>query len=156
LTLPCRIRAPVPGDEAGWRRLWQDYLAFYGVAVPPDVTDALWRRILEPREPVHALVAETRLGFFSAGQLVGFANYVLHAHTLGPQPVCYMEDLFVADDARGQGVGRAIIEALIHKGRVEGWPRVTWHTHEANEAARALYDKIVPRDPFIRYKVKLR
>jgi len=154
--LSCRVRAPRPGDEAGWRRLWQDYLSFYNVILTRDVTDGLWRRIMDPKSGVRALVAEAQSGLLAKPRLIGFTNYLLHPHTLGPEPVCYMEDLFVAEEARRQGVGRALIETLIHKARVEGWPRVTWHTHEANAPARALYDKIVPRDPFVRYKVKLK
>ena len=89
-------------------------------------------------------------------QLIGVANYVLHPYTWGTDLICYLEDLFVAEDARGDRRGKALIDALVHMAKVKGWPRVYWHTHEDNEVARSLYDQITPVDPFVRYVVKLR
>ncbi|MBI4724870.1 MAG: GNAT family N-acetyltransferase [Rhodomicrobium sp.] len=149
------MRAASASDEPGWRALWDAYCAFYAVSIPADVTDALWRRILDPGVPVHALVAEATAGQAQT-ELTGFANYVLHPFTWGTELICYLEDLFVAGHARGAGAGRALIGALVGLAKENGWPRVYWHTHELNEAARSLYGKITPRDPFVRYVVKLR
>ncbi len=152
----CRVRPVEAADEAGWRRLWQCYCDFYAVTVPQDVTDALWRRIMDYRVPIHALVAEAGPVAGRKPQLIGFANYVLHPFTWGTDLICYLEDLFVVEHARGGGAGTAMINALIHMSRENGWPRLYWHTHEDNDAARALYDKFTPVDPFVRYVVKVR
>lgn len=69
--------------------------------------------------------------------------------------VCYLEDLFVAPEARGSGAGRALIEGLAALGREHGWRRVYWHTHEDNYRARTLYDRVVPRTDYIRYDIDL-
>ncbi len=148
-----RVRPAAPADEAAWRRLWRCYCDFYAVSVPASVTDLLWRRIVDPASQIHALVAEG-MGKHQAS-LIGIANYVLHPYTWGSGDICYLEDLFVLEDARGCGAGRALIEALTGVARKHGWARVYWHTHESNEMARALYDKIVPRDPFVRYVVRI-
>jgi len=87
------------------------------------------------------------------GDTVGLANYVLHPYTWGPAPVCYLEDLFVAPEARGAGVGRRLIEHLVEQARELGWARVYWHTREDNATARRLYDRFGPADGFIRYTV---
>src|SRR5271165_1796519 len=108
------VRPAKASDENGWRRLWRGYCEFYRVTVPGDVTDLLWHRILDPHVQIHALVAEE-----APGRLVGVANYVLHPFTWGRGDVCYLEDLFVTSQARGQGVGRALIEALIAMARQE-------------------------------------
>ncbi|HZV20891.1 MAG TPA: GNAT family N-acetyltransferase, partial [Hyphomicrobiales bacterium] len=68
--------------------------------------------------------------------------------------ICYLEDLFVAEYARGHGAGTALIDTLIRLAGQNGWPRVYWHTHEDNKAARSLYEKFAPVDPFVRYVVK--
>ncbi len=149
------IRPAAPGDEGGWRALWGAYCDFYEVAIPPEVTDSLWLRIMDASSAVKALVAE-RKAETGHGRLVGLANYVLHPFTWGTSLACYLEDLFVAEGARSQGVGTALIEALIAQAARNGWPRVYWHTHELNEAARSVYEKITPRDPFVRYVVKLK
>jgi GNAT superfamily N-acetyltransferase len=149
------VRPARAADEAEWRRLWQCYCDFYAVTVSRDVTAALWRRILDEGSQIHALVAETDEGLRFGPRLVGFANYVLHPYTWGTEPICYLEDLFVTEDARGKGAGTALIEALIQLSREKGWPRLYWHTHRDNEVARSLYETFSPVDPFVRYTVKL-
>lgn len=106
--------------------------------------------------PIHALVAETAPDAKGEIQLIGFANYVLHPYTWGSDLICYLEDLFVTENARRTGAGKAMIDELIHMSKENGWPRLYWHTHELNYPARSLYDTIAPVDPFVRYVVKLR
>jgi GNAT superfamily N-acetyltransferase len=151
---PFNIRPVNAADEAGWHGLWQGYCDFFQVTIPPDVTVMLWQRIMDYRTPIHALVAETPLNDGNA-ELIGFANYVLHPFTWGTDLICYLEDLFVAEHARGAGAGRALINELTRFAEENGWPRVYWHTHELN-GARKLYDSITPVDPFVRYVVKIR
>jgi GNAT superfamily N-acetyltransferase len=86
---------------------------------------------------------------------LGFATYVVHPYTWSEQPICYLEDLFVRRDARGGGIGRALIEHVIDLGRAEGWARVYWMTRADNEEARVLYDRFCPADGFVRYTVSL-
>ena len=154
MSLRWRVRAVEAADETGWRRLWKGYCDFYEVSIATDVTDALWRRILDGGAGIHAVVAES--GPKEDRQLIGFGNYILHPYTWGRGSMCYLEDLFVAEHARRAGVGRAIIETLIHMGYDHGWARVYWHTHESNKGARSLYDKVTPVDSFVRYVVHLR
>ncbi len=149
------VRPVRAADEAAWRRLWQGYCDFYQVKVPADVTDTLWLRILDDSMPIGALVAD-RASKHEKPQIIGFANYCLHPYTWGTGLMCYLEDLFVDEHCRRAGVGRRIIETLIQMGHHYGWARVYWHTHEYNEVARSLYDKITPVDRFVRYVVTTR
>ncbi len=149
-----RVRAAKEADEANWRLLWQSYCDFYSVAIPSAVTATLWQRIMDAGSPVNAIVAEPAKPGPKAG-LLGFANYILHPCTWGTGDICYLEDLFVAEKARGRGIGRGLIEALVQTAKEKGWLRVYWHTHELNEVARSLYEQITPRDPFVRYVVQL-
>ena len=43
----CKVRPVTADDEADWRSLWQSYYDFYSVAIPSEVTDTLWRRIMD-------------------------------------------------------------------------------------------------------------
>jgi ribosomal protein S18 acetylase RimI-like enzyme len=52
---------------------------------------------------------------------------------------CLLEDLYVADDARGTGLGRALLEAALGRARERGCARVELDVNEKNEAALALY-----------------
>ena len=113
---------------------------------PPPVTECTWARFLEPSEPVHALVAER------GGQLVGLAHYLFHRSTIHIEPVCYLQDLFTGPQARAQGVGRALIEAVAARARAAGASRLYWLTHESNATARRLYDRVAQHSGFIVYR----
>ena len=95
---------------------------------------------------MHALVAD------NAGQLLGMAHYLFHRSTIQIPPTCYLQDLFTAEDARGQGVGRALIEAVYDRARAAGSPKVYWQTHESNTTALKHYDKIAEKSGFLVYR----
>jgi GNAT superfamily N-acetyltransferase len=90
------------------------------------------------------------------GKVYGFANCVVHENTWETQPVCYLEDLFVAPSARGHGIGAALIEWLRNAMRAEGWARLYWMTKEDNVQARKLYDRFSKADGFVRYQIRQR
>jgi len=71
------------------------------------------------------------------------------------RPVCYLEDLYVAPEARGHGAGRFLIEGLVALGRERSWRRIYCHTHGNNHAARALYDQLAPSTDYVRYDIDL-
>ena len=126
------------------------YCAFYETTLPEAVTAATWERILDPAIAINALVA-----LDETGTVIGFANYVLHPHTWSTETLCYLEDLFVASEARGQNVGHTLIDFLIAAGRTNDWGRVYWHTGTHNAAARRLYDRVTLADDMVRYTVSL-
>jgi GNAT superfamily N-acetyltransferase len=150
---PLIVRPLEPADEAQWRALWDGYHAFYGrsgfTAPTEDVIRTAWERFHDPREPMHALVAEAE------GQLLGLAHYLFHRSTSQVAMMCYLQDLFTREDARGRGVGRALIEAVYARARDAGSPRVYWKTHETNAVARRLYDQVAERSGFIEYRKNL-
>lgn len=141
------IRDPDTRDEAAWRRLWSGYVEFYNADVPEFVTARTWARILDPDIPVFARLAERN------GALLGFTVSVLHPSTWTIQPSCYLEDLFVAPEARGHGIGRALIDDLLTIANTKGWERLYWHTEAVNETARRLYDRYAEADGFVRYRL---
>lgn len=140
------IRPLRPDERAGWEPLWQGYLAFYKTSLTSDVTDATWARLHDPSEPMHAL------GACSGQDLVGIVHYIFHRSTWTSGDYCYLQDLFTAEPARGQGVGRALIETVYERAREAGASRVYWLTHESNAPARALYDAVADRPGFIQYR----
>ena len=142
------IRSALPADETAWRALWRGYCDFYDTRLPEAITDRTWQRILDPDSAVMCIVAEVD------GQIYGFANCVVHEVTWETQPVCYLEDLFVTPSARSRRLGRAMIDWLLNAMRAEGWSRVYWVTREGNERARALYDKYVAADDYVRYIIR--
>jgi GNAT superfamily N-acetyltransferase len=147
------VRPVAPSDFAQWLPLWDGYNAFYGraglSALPAEITWATWLRFLDAAEPVHALVAEAE------GGLVGLAHYLFHRSTIRIEPVCYLQDLYTAESARGAGIGRALIGAVAERARAAGTKRLYWQTHESNHTARRLYDAVAERSGFIVYRNEL-
>jgi len=82
-------------------------------------------------------------------------NYILHDVTWSKAPVCYLEDLYVVGEMRGQGIGRALIENLTSRGREAGWHRIYWTTARDNTKAQILYDKISDRTGSVLYDIDL-
>jgi GNAT superfamily N-acetyltransferase len=146
---PVVVRPIEPRDLDDWLPLWAGYNAFYGregpTALAPDITRTTWARFFDPAEPVFAFVAETD------GQLLGLTHYLLHRSTTRIEPICYLQDLFTAVEARGHGVGRALIEAVYREARTLGAKRVYWQTHASNAPGRMLYDKVARHVGFIVY-----
>ena len=130
--------------------MWDGYNAFYGragkTALARDITDRTWARFFDGYEPVYGLVAE------SGGAMLGLTHYLYHRSTTAIEPVCYLQDLFTAEAARGKGVGRALIEEVYAQAKLAGCARVYWQTHETNRTARTLYDKVAEHQGFTIYR----
>jgi GNAT superfamily N-acetyltransferase len=143
------IRKVATTDFDQWLPLWEGY-AFYRrvglAAIPDEVTRTTWARFFDSYEPVHALIAERE------GRLLGLAHYIFHRHTAMREPICYLQDLSTSEQARGQGVGRALINGVYDRAREVGSTRVYWQTHETNVVAQGLYDKVADRSGFIVYR----
>ena len=142
------IRSALPADEAAWRKLWRGYCDFYGVTISDEITARTWKRILDPDSAVLCMVAQVE------DRVYGFANCVVHENTWESQPVCYLEDLFVAPSARGRGLGTALIEWLRNAMRAEGWARLYWVTRGDDANSRRLYDRFAQADGFVRYVIR--
>jgi GNAT superfamily N-acetyltransferase len=147
------IRSAVKDDFSRWKPLWDGYNAFYGragqTALPPEVTQMTWSRFFDAYEPVHAMVAE------GSGKLLGLVHFLFHRSTIQIAPTCYLQDLFTVEEARGMGIGRALINGVYQQAMAAGSPRVYWHTHETNRVAMQLYDKIAEKSGFVVYRKDL-
>ena len=147
---PVEIRAVQPADFPAWKQLWDGYNAFYGrvgdTALATDITLMTWARFFDAYEPMHALLARV------SGRIVGLVHFLYHRSTIQIPPTCYLADLFTADAARGQGVGRALISAVYEHAKRAGSPRVYWQTHETNTAAMRLYEQVAERSGFVVYR----
>ena len=112
------IRDAVAGDRAAWEGLWQGYLDYYQHPLAPAITAHTWARLMDPASPMGLRVAEV------GGVVLGFAMHHHHPSSWVMGEDCYLEDLFVAPEARGQGLGRALIADLQILARARGWHRL--------------------------------
>ena len=146
---PPIVRPVVDADFEQWLPLWTGYNTFYKRTLSDKITHTAWARFLDPKEPMHALVAE------QDGALLGLVHYLFHRATAMIENTCYLADLFTNQKARGKGVGRQLIEAVYDAARGAGCSRVYWQTHETNAVAQVLYNEVAERSGFIVYRKAL-
>lgn len=128
-----KIRPIEPNDFPEWLDLWNaNNLGHKN----EDVTTETWGRLIDPKACVYGLVAEDK------GTLIGLLQYILHPTTGSIEPVCYMQDVFVATDHRGKGIAKKMIAALERTGKQENWSRIYWLAEAENNAAQSLYKSL--------------
>jgi GNAT superfamily N-acetyltransferase len=111
------------------------YQRFYDIEdVDDERNRAFFRRFLAPSED------GLLLGARSEGKLVGYACLYWHFSSLEACESVLMNDLYVDESVRGQGVGRALIEASTKVAREREVPFVEWSTAPDNQTAQRLYD----------------
>ena len=140
------VRTLRASDESCWRELWQGYLTFYEYPdLDPKVTDHTWSMLTGARPDVFGFVAQDQ-----NANVIGLVHVVEHANTWTDKQICYLEDLFVDPAARGQGAGRALIEAVVNHAKANDWGQVYWRTATGNPA-RKLYDQVADKIDFVTY-----
>ena len=138
-----RVKPLAAGDRERWNLLARGYKTFYETVLPDADYDRAWTRLMQG-DTIHGLGAHVD------GRLVGITHYLFHAGSWSAD-VCYLQDLFVDAQVRGQGVARALIEGVATAAKTRGAPKLYWLTHHDNTTARALYDKVAANRGFIRY-----
>ena len=133
-------------DHDAWMPLWRGYQAFYKTDIAADVSAVTFERLLDPAEPVNGTLA------WQGEKAVGMVHYIQHRSTWTIGNYCYLQDLFTAPDLRGGGVGRKLIEHVYAVAKQAGCARVYWLTHESNETAMQLYDRIADKPGFLQYR----
>ena len=137
-----------PADRASWEELARGYKDFYRTPTTDEDYQQTWRDLLDDSRDYYGF------GAYLDGKLVGITHYLFH-HWFWYGTACYLQDLFVAEAARGQGAARALIERVADAARDEGATRLYWTTQETNARARLLYDKVARYNGFLRYDYQL-
>jgi GNAT superfamily N-acetyltransferase len=141
------VRPVAARDRDDWRALWRGYLEFYESELADAIYEATWARLLSDAPDFGGFVAVR-----ADDRPVGLTHYVVHPSTWTAASYCYLEDLYVAPDLRGGGVGRALIEAVRARSEELGCVRLYWLTQESNYKGRMLYDKVARKIPFVVYE----
>ncbi|WP_328185274.1 GNAT family N-acetyltransferase [Marinobacter sp. OP 3.4] len=137
-------------DKPQWRTLFNGYADFYGVPMDDTIADTVWSWLLDPNHVLEGLVVRDE-----GGAVVGLAHVRACPRPLGGCEMGFLDDMFVAPEARGTGAADALFEALRNLAAERGWPSVRWITQHFNERGRAFYDRYTngPSD-FIMYQWK--
>ena len=132
-----------------WLPLWQGYLTFYKSQLSDEQIRLSWKRITNPEQT-------NMFGFAIQvnDDVVGFVHLISHMSMWTDKPYCYLQDLYVNETHRNQGLAKQLIEHSyqICAGKFD---RVYWLTQESNLTAQYLYDKVATKTGFIQYKKML-
>ena len=143
-----KVRPAVPEDYRQWLLLWNSYLQFYKTEVEMTTTELTWKRVTAPDGDLRCVVSED-----ASGRITGFAIYLFHQSSWAATWNCLVEDLYVAEYARGHGVARHLLKAAFVDADARDCYRVYWQTDETNANARRLYDSIASRAPVVKYRL---
>lgn len=142
---PLNVRPAQATDRAAWLGLWQEWQAHMGGRVPEAVTAASWLKIITPGSGLLALVA------WKDDLAAGFANVSLTPFAWTGDHSMFLQDLFVAPSARGEGVGTALLKAVYGEADRLGISQVFWMADEKDAELQAFYDRHAIRSPYVRY-----
>ncbi|MEM8749019.1 MAG: GNAT family N-acetyltransferase [Pseudomonadota bacterium] len=137
-------------DRQIWEDLFSEYAAFYKTEIPEGGFDRTWAWIFDDAEDFWCDLCLTH-----EGQASGFTQYQLMHRSLSGSKVCYLSDLYVRPEVRGQGAGRKLIDHVVDFARARGVTNVRWLTQEFNYPARKLYDSYAPKSDFILYSIRV-
>ena len=137
-----------------WLELWQRYLSLFEIKLPKSTIQSTWQ---------HLLGSDTLVYGFGAWQknaadqdtLVGITHVILYPNTWNTAFCCCLEDLFVSEVARGQGVGRVLLEQVYDFATVNECNHVYWTTEKDNSTLRTLCDKLATRTHMVQYRKDL-
>ncbi|WP_350349853.1 GNAT family N-acetyltransferase [Agromyces sp. G08B096] len=142
------IRAAGEDDFFGWLPLFEGYCRFYERELDDAKALIVWNWLRDPANPLEAALAVD-----ADGAPVGLAHFRPVPDTLSGTVGCFLDDLFVADDHRRGGVGRALIEHVHARAAELGTGGVSWITAADNAEAQALYDSLARRTDWVLYEM---
>jgi GNAT superfamily N-acetyltransferase len=117
--------------------LMRGYCDFYEVSPSDDGLLAMSRTLIEePGEGIQLIARD------DDGAAVGFATIFWTWTTLSASRLGVMNDLFVAEGARGGGFADELIAACAERCREHGATELAWQTAHTNLRARAVYERV--------------
>jgi GNAT superfamily N-acetyltransferase len=126
------------------------YCEFYGVEADDRGLREMFLTLISA--PSQGAVFIARDG----GRAVGFATVDWKWSSLKAARIGYLEDLFVAPDARGRGIAEALIELCAARCRELGMPALQWQTAPDNLRAQQVYNRTGAEfDTYLEYDLKL-
>ena len=139
------IRAVEPADRGAWAELFRGYRDFYDLPHDPAVIETVWGWLLDPAHELNGLVA------VRDGIPIGLAHWRRFSRPSRGATAIFLDDLFLAPDARGAGAGTALMARLHGIAQEEGLIEVRWITSYSNTDAQRLYERLALRAPFHTY-----
>lgn len=144
------IVRPGPEHREAWGALYAGYARYYQVEQNEEMRARVWGWLNDAASEVEGFLA-----LDASGQPIGLTHFRAFARPLAAATGGFLDDLFVAPEARGSGAARMLIEAVAEEGRRRGWTVIRWITRENNYRARGLYDRLAEKTSWTTYDLKI-
>jgi len=126
------VRRATPGDAPQVARLLHDFQREYDESSPGvEALEERYEELIRNKEMIVLLGGDGPDGFAQLRFRPWVYSAGLHS---------YLEELYVVPDLRGNGLGRALLEAAMETARTEGAEQMELGTSEDDVAARKLYE----------------
>jgi len=142
-----RIRSAGEEDVPRIAPLFDAYRQFYGKASDPEAARSFIHERFQKSESVIFLAED------ESGRALGFVQLFPSFTSVQARRLWILNDIYVTEEARGHGVGRALMEAAREHAVKTGAMRLTLETMDDNRKAWALYESLgyVKSDASVRY-----
>jgi ribosomal protein S18 acetylase RimI-like enzyme len=146
-------------DRPQWQTLYYAYLTFYESTPVAEATNILWGRLMPMSPEIQSAeiqIPDIQSAVIEAnGTVVGFVHYHFQLSSWTASSQCYLEDLYVEPQFRGQGMATTLIAEVKRAAFEKGCSELFWITRSGNSTARSLYDKLATESDFVRYEIVL-
>lgn len=129
------VRELTLDDRMGWEALWQGYQKHLRTRVPDSVVAETWLKLTDDRVPLVGLAV-----FVDTYRMAGIAHYSVSPSSWSKGPIFHLQDLFVNEDMRGQGVGHALVNGVFAAADKQKSSQVFWHLNRSDFRAKLLFD----------------
>ncbi|NEN06551.1 GNAT family N-acetyltransferase [Diaminobutyricibacter tongyongensis] len=140
------VRRVDDGEFFTWLDLYAGYGEFYDSPLTDEKAVLVWSWLTDPTHELEAYFA-----LDDADEPVGLAHVRVFSRPLAGSRGLFLDDLYVAPDARGQGAATAILETLRTRAQEEGLSVVRWITAADNAAAQRVYDRVAEKTEWVTY-----
>ena len=145
-----RVNVLSAEDQPEWRPLFDGYGEFYKTPITDDIADQVWGWLMDPAHVLEGLMVRDQ-----HNRALGIAHVRACPRSLSGGDIGFVDDMFVAPEARGTGAADAMVGRLKTLAEQRDWSALRWITQHFNERGRGFYDRYTggPSD-FIVYQLK--
>ena len=135
-------------DKDQWKKLYRGYADFYKAEINDKILQTVWGWLNDNKHELQGIVYEVD------NKIVALAHFRRMPRPLKGQDICFLDDLFVDPQHRGQKIGEKLIYRIREISKSRGWSLVRWITRDDNLRAKSLYDRISEKTNWDVYELK--
>ena len=135
-------------DKDQWKKLYRGYADFYKAEINDKILQTVWGWLNDNKHELQGIVYEVD------NKIVALAHFRRMPRPLKGQDICFLDDLFVDPQHRGQKIGEKLINRIREISKSRGWSLVRWITRDDNLRAKSLYDRVSEKTNWDVYELK--